>query len=72
MTENTDLKPDADWSAPQPEHLPRPTYWPACMAIGWVTLAYGLLFSLYFAALGAALVVAGAYGWIEELRHEHE
>lgn len=62
----------SDWNEPVPGRLPRPTYWPACMAAGWVFVAYGALFSLYFAALGAALVAAGLAGWIGELRHEHD
>ncbi len=61
----------SDWNAPQPEHIPRPTYWPMALAAGIVLFTYGLIFSWWFVALGAILFVAALAGWIGELQHEH-
>jgi hypothetical protein len=60
----------ADWNVPRPDKLPRPTYWPMVMAAGIVTGVWGLIFSLWFVALGIVLFVAGLAGWIAELRRE--
>jgi hypothetical protein len=60
----------ADWNVPKPDKLPRPTYWPMVMAAGIVTGVWGLIFSLWFVALGIVLFVAGLAGWIAELRRE--
>ncbi len=62
----------SDWNTPQPEYIPRPTYWPIALAAGIVLFAYGLIFSWWFVALGAILVIAALAGWIGELQHEHD
>jgi hypothetical protein len=46
---------------------PRPTAAPLVLAAGLTLLAAGLLTSLAFTALGAALVVVGLAGWIRQL-----
>lgn len=69
----SESKPEgAQWAAPLPEQLPRPSSWPLVLAAGIVILAYGLIFSLWFAALGIALIVAGIGGWIGDLRHDRD
>jgi cytochrome c oxidase subunit 1 len=47
-------------------HLPSPSYWPIVIAIGLPFIAYGLIYSLWFAVPGAICVVAGIYGWVME------
>jgi len=59
------------WNAPLPETVPRPTYWPLFLAAGIVLAAYGLIFSLWFIALGVVVFAVALAGWIGELRHEH-
>jgi len=47
-------------------HLPSPSYWPIVIAIGLPFIAYGLIYSLWFAVPGAICVIAGIYGWVME------
>ncbi len=44
-------------------HLPSPSYWPLVTAAGLPVIGYGLIFNLGLAALGALIVVIGAFGW---------
>ena len=44
-------------------HLPSPSYWPIVLALGLPFIGYGLIFSLWWAAVGGILVVAAVYGW---------
>lgn len=47
-------------------HLPSPSYWPLVLAAGLPLVGYGLIFNLWWALPGAALVIAGCYGWVME------
>jgi cytochrome c oxidase subunit 1 len=47
-------------------HLPSPSYWPIVLAFGLPIAAYGLIFSLWLALVGAIIVVGAIYGWIME------
>ena len=51
-------------------HLPGPSMWPFVLGAGVSLLAFGVLTSLLFTAVGAVMVAIGLAGWIEELRHE--
>lgn len=62
--------PHADWSAPQPEHLLRPTYWPMVFALGIALIMWGFTSSLVLSGAGAILAIIGITYWIGELRHE--
>jgi len=62
---NTD---HSGWLAPLPETLPKPTVWPAVMAMGVWFLAWGILTSWLISAAGFSLFSAGCAGWIAELR----
>jgi cytochrome c oxidase subunit 1 len=44
-------------------HLPSPSYWPIIMAGSLPLIAYGLIYSLWFAFVGGVLLVASWYGW---------
>lgn len=59
------------WSRPKPEHVPRPTYWPAVLAFGVTFLFWGLISSPIVAAVGLTIGAIGLAGWIGELRHDH-
>jgi cytochrome c oxidase subunit 1 len=58
-------------------HLPSPSYWPLVLALGLPFIGYGIIFNLWWAVLGVALVVAGMYGWgfepadDEDALHDH-
>ncbi len=47
-------------------HLPSPSYWPLVLSAGLPLVGYGLIFNLWWALPGAALVIAGCYGWVME------
>ena len=65
-------------------HLPSPSYWPIVLAAGLPFIAYGLIFNLVWAAIGALLVIVSIWGWViepftgphaehpGEQQHEHE
>ncbi len=51
-------------------HLPAPSIWPVILAFGVTLLAFGVIASLVFSAVGLALFVCALVGWVGELRHE--
>ncbi len=58
------------WTALPPEHLPRPTFWPAGLALGITFVFWGLISSWVVGAVGWALAATSLAGWVRELRHE--
>jgi len=62
--------PQEEWSAPQPEKIPRPTYWPAVFALGCVFIFFGIVTRYVMSVLGFLLFIIALIGWIGELRHE--
>lgn len=58
------------WEELPHEHLPRPTYFPAGLAMGLTFLFWGFITSWVTAAVGLALFVAALAGWIKEIRDE--
>ena len=57
------------WAYPRPNELPRPTYWPAVLALGIIFLLWGLVTSWIVSAVGLGLLILAAAGWIGDLRH---
>jgi hypothetical protein len=57
------------WSVPRPGELPRPTYWPAVMALGIAFLFWGIISSAIISGVGLVLFAIALGGWIGELRH---
>jgi hypothetical protein len=53
------------------ETLPRPTYWPAVMALGIIFILGGIVTSLFVSAVGVVLLAIALAGWIGEIRHEN-
>jgi cytochrome c oxidase subunit I len=47
-------------------HLPSPSYYPLVVAVGLPVMAYGLFVHPVLLALGAVLVLGGAFGWVTE------
>ena len=60
----------ANWEPLPAEHLPRPTYFPAGLAMGIAFLFWGLITSWVTFVVGLALFIASLAGWITEIRHE--
>jgi len=62
----------AGWERLPHEHLPRPTYSPAGLAMGTTLIFWGLITSLVIFLAGIGLFVAALAGWITEIRHERK
>jgi len=52
--------------APRPIHLPPPSYYPLVVSLGTATIGAGLLSHVGVAIAGAAVVIAGVWGWAVE------
>lgn len=63
-------KPHHDWEPLPHEHLPRPTYFPAGLAMGTTFMFWGLITSRVVFLVGVALFIAALAGWITEICHE--
>jgi hypothetical protein len=60
----------AGWNEARPEHLPRPTAYPALFAFGVTLLAWGLVSSFLLVAIGGAVLFYALLHWIGEMRHD--
>lgn len=60
----------AGWEPLAPERLPRPTFFPAGLAMGTTLIFWGLITSWVILFGGAALFIAALAGWLREIRHE--
>jgi hypothetical protein len=49
------------------EEMPKPTIWPAALAMGLVSAAFGMLTVGIFFYVGVCLVVLAIAGWMREL-----
>ncbi|MBI2708229.1 MAG: cytochrome c oxidase subunit I [Actinobacteria bacterium] len=47
-------------------HLPSPSYWPIVVAFGLPFVGWGLIYNLWLALVGGAVVVLGIFGWALE------
>jgi hypothetical protein len=61
-----------EWEPLPEEHLPRPTYFPAGLALGIAFLFWGLITSWVVLAVGLSLFIASLAGWISEIRYERK
>ncbi len=68
--ENEPTKPHPGWEPLPHGHLPRPTYFPAGLAMGTTFIFWGLITSLVIFLVGIGLFIAALAGWITELRYE--
>lgn len=57
------------WEVLQDEHLPRPNYFPAGLAMGTTFFFWGFITSWVILAVGIGLFIASLAGWISEIRH---
>ena len=60
----------AGWEPLPHEHLPRPTYFPAGLAMGTTFLFWGLITSWVIFLVGLGLFAAALAGWLTEIRYE--
>lgn len=64
--------PHDGWEQLPPEPLPRPTYFPAFLAMGTTLLFWGLISSWMTLVMGLFLFGFALGGWINEIRHERK
>jgi len=64
--------PHPKWEPLPEERLPRPTYFPAGLAMGIAFLFWGLITSWVTFVVGLALFIASLAGWITEIRYERK
>lgn len=69
MDTDTDYAPEG-WEVLPDEHLPRPNYFPAGLAMGTTFFFWGFITSWVIIGIGAALFIASLAGWITEIRRE--
>jgi hypothetical protein len=67
---NESSKTHSDWEPLPDEHLPRPTYFPAGLAMGTALIFWGLITTWIIFVAGIALFIAALAGWISEIRYE--
>jgi hypothetical protein len=60
----------ASWEPLPDERLPRPTYFPAGLAMGTALIFWGLITLWVILLAGLALFIAALAGWISEICHE--
>ncbi|MEY2496569.1 MAG: hypothetical protein QOD12_125 [Verrucomicrobiota bacterium] len=61
-----------EWEQLPAEHLPRPTYFPAGLAMGIAFLFWGLITSWVVLVVGLSLFITSLAGWISEIRYERK
>ena len=62
----------AGWEPLPEERLPRPTYFPAGLAMGTALIFWGLITLWVILLAGVGLFIAALAGWISEIRHERK
>ena len=70
QTHGTVERPPVDSHPLPPAKLPRPTYWPATMALGIAFIFWGLVTTYIISGAGFVLFIVALAGWIGELLHE--
>jgi len=60
------------WEPLPHEQLPRPTYFPAGLAMGTTFIFWSLITSWVILLVGVILFAAALAGWLTEIRHERE
>ncbi|MGD8863903.1 MAG: cytochrome c oxidase subunit 4 [Myxococcales bacterium] len=60
----------ADWNEPRSPVVPRPTYWPATLALSVCFALWGVLTSVWMIVVGMAASGLAIAGWIRELDHD--
>jgi hypothetical protein len=70
--DNETPKTHAGWQPLPQEHLPRPTAFPAGLAMGTTFIFWGFITSWIILLVGLAVFAASLAGWIKEIRHERK
>lgn len=68
--ENEPPASSGEWHKPPAEPPPKPTAWPATLALSITFLLWGLASSLIITGVGAVVFAVALTGWIGDIRHE--
>ena len=58
------------WKRPLPDHMARPTYWPAILALAMTLALLGPVTLMPVTAVGLVLGAVALVGWVGEILHE--
>ena len=72
MMHNEEPPTHRGWEPLPPEHLPRPTCFPAGMAMGAALIFWGIITSWVILLVGGGLFTVTLGGWIAEILHERK
>jgi hypothetical protein len=72
MMEEESPAPSGEWQKPSAGSLPKPTAWPATLALAVTFLLWGLASSLIISGVGAVVFAVALTGWIGDIRHERQ
>ncbi len=62
----------SDWNPALPAKVPKPTQWPAALALGATFILWGLASSPIITGVGLVLFIISLTGWIQDIRHERK
>ncbi len=60
------------WTRLPHTHVPRPTFFPAGLALGTAFVFWGLITSMVVLVVGLGIFATALAGWIREIRHERK
>lgn len=63
--------PTEQWIELPDEPAPKPTAWPAILALAVTFIFWGLASSLVITGVGLLVFAVALMGWIGSIRHEH-
>jgi hypothetical protein len=69
MTDNEQTEPADEWYTLPAEPVPKPTAWPATMALAITFLFWGLASTIIISGVGAVVFAFALTGWIGNIRH---
>jgi len=55
------------WKKPLPDHAPRPTFWPAALALAITLVLLGPVTLMPVSLVGLALAAVALVGWMGEI-----
>jgi hypothetical protein len=72
MMDHEAQSPHTGWKPLPDEPLPRPTFFPAGLAMGATFVFWGFITSWVILVVGVGLFAAALAGWISEIRYERK
>ncbi len=51
-------------------HLPAPSMWPLLLALSFLVVAFGIVYTYWLSILGVLILLISVAGWVQENRVE--